>query len=360
MSDHIRERVINLVKKYWGNFFAARLRCPIDGHDFVIDTGDTTPVCCCLPSFVPHNLWIINKQLGTFHHNGWTLCAWDSNIVLAPKPDREQISNIEKIVWCMYVSYHHLNRFTKPVTCPIPRSANAIKDLGAISFLTLWFISLEFRQEFHQIIIRFLDQEKTEFFTPDGDNECFTVMHFGPTNGKYNYIFMMYELRQEWIALFPIEFPEHTHLIDDSRTIINAILNLCTDPDALIDLFECICIVFLKYRVSFHLDTCIFFNDWFEYVGHAIISKGNCQAQSKFDMIQDWPRSDTAKNLLYFISLCRFYQCYVNWFTVFIKEMCHMVRTYSCSAMPDEEWTEKLNTMFTSMKTAPTSSPILA
>jgi hypothetical protein len=226
--------------------------------------------------------------------------------------------------------------------------------------LLLWFISLDCRQGFHQILIRLLDQEKTAFYTPNGDKECLTVMPFGPMNGPATYTAMMFELREEWMSLFLERHPEHAKFVADSRTIIDDILNWSTDPDAFLDLFECICIVFLKYRVSFRLDKCEFFKDRFDYVGHDITSAGNCPAQSKYDLIQDWPRPATAKSLLSFISLCSFYQRYVPWFEVGIKEMRKMLRTYSRRAIPEAEWTEDRTTLFASMKTALTSSPLLA
>jgi hypothetical protein len=271
---------------------------------------------------------------------------WVSMIVLAPKPHQEHVMHIDEFIWRMCVSFRRMNRVTKPFTFPIPRCANAIEDLGPIAFFILWFVSLDCRQGFHQISIRHSDQEKNAFFTPDGDKECFTVVPFGPTNGPATYTAMMFELRLEWIALFKEMHPEHAELTADSRCVIDDILNWCTDPDALLDLFECICIVFLKYRVSFRLDKCEFFKERFEYVGHDITSEGNCPAQSKYDLIQDWPRTTTAKSLLSLISLCSLYQCYVPWFEVGIKEMRRMVRTYSRRAIPDADWTDERTYLF--------------
>jgi hypothetical protein len=96
------------------------------------------------------------------------------------------------------VSYRALNKFTKPFTYPIPRCSDAIENLNVDDCLALllWFIAVHghqgFHQGFHQIWIIFFDEEKTTFFTPDGDKECFQVMHFGPTNGPTTYTIMMY------------------------------------------------------------------------------------------------------------------------------------------------------------------------
>jgi hypothetical protein len=58
---------------------------------------------------------------------------------------------------------------------------------------------------------------------------------------------MMFEVQQEWIALFKSKFPENAHPAADSRTIIDDFLKWCNNPVALVDIFECICIVFLKW-----------------------------------------------------------------------------------------------------------------
>jgi hypothetical protein len=140
---------------------------------------------------------------------------WVSMIVLAPKPHQEHVMNIEEFIWRMCVSFRRLNRVTKPFTFPIPRCADVIEDLGGFVFLILWFISLDFQQGFYQIALRHSDQEKTAFFTLDGDKECFTVMPFGPTNGPSTYTSMMFDLRLEWIALFKEMHPDHAELTAD-------------------------------------------------------------------------------------------------------------------------------------------------
>jgi hypothetical protein len=113
-------------------------------------------------------------------------------LVLAPKPHQENIDDIKDFIWRMCVSFRRLNRCTKPFTFPIPRCSDAIEDLGELERILLWFISLDCCQGFHQISSSYSDQEKTAFFTPEGDTECFTVMPFGPMNGPATYTSMMF------------------------------------------------------------------------------------------------------------------------------------------------------------------------
>jgi hypothetical protein len=185
-------------------------------------------------------------------------------------------------------------------------------------------------------------------------------MPFGPMHGPATYTAMMFELKGEWLSLFRERHPEQQGIVAESRTIIDDILNWCTNPEVLVDLFEYICIVFLKYRVSFRLYKCGFFVNIIEYVGHDITSDGNIPAQSKHDTIQDWLLPKTAKSMLSFVSHCSFYQRYVPWFEVGIKELRRMVRQYSRKAITPVEWTETRVALFDSMKEALTSSHVMA
>ena len=100
-------------------------------------------------------------------------------------------------------------------------------------------------------------------------------------------------------------------LIWGSKTIIDDILLWCNLKFLLLLYFTCVCEVFQKYRVSFRLDKCEFLNPRIEYVGHDILTHGNCPAQSKFDLINDWPIPTNGQALFSFIGLVNFYHRYV-------------------------------------------------
>ena len=91
---------------------------------------------------------------------------WGSMIVLAAKPHQEDITRVEDFVWRMCVSYRKLNSVTHPFEYPIPRCDNAIEDFGN-AHGTLFMMSLDNRQGYHQIAVNPGDQEKLAFFGPD-------------------------------------------------------------------------------------------------------------------------------------------------------------------------------------------------
>ena len=59
----------------------------------------------------------------------------------------------------MCASYRWLNTVTKPFQFPIPRCDDVITILGCGAVL-IWIISLDARQGYHQVAMRFADQEK--------------------------------------------------------------------------------------------------------------------------------------------------------------------------------------------------------
>ena len=80
----------------------------------------------------------------------------------------------------MRVSCHRLNQVTLPFKYPIPRCDNA--DNFGDSNGRIYFISLDNKTGYHEIGVRFADQNKLAFFEPDGKKYTFSVMPFGPRN----------------------------------------------------------------------------------------------------------------------------------------------------------------------------------
>ena len=70
--------------------------------------------------------------------------------------------------------------------------------------MTIYIISLDARQGYHQVAVRVSDLEKLAFFTPDDLKYFFTVMPFGPTNTPGFYTAMMKDFKTEWDTLFII------------------------------------------------------------------------------------------------------------------------------------------------------------
>ena len=258
----------------------------------------------------------------------------------------------------MCVSYRHLNQVTLPFEYPIPRCDDAIDNFGD-SAGHLHFISLYNKTGYHQISVRDKDQEKLAFFGPDHKKYTFTVTPFGPRNAPAFYTCMMRVFQDKWNALFCFRHPSDTsHL--GSRIIIDDILLWATILASLLNYFRCVCAIFLKYCVTFQLKKCEFLTSRIEYVGHDITPDGNSPAQSKFELITDWPLPATGTALLSFIGLLTFYNTYCPWFEVCIKPLRLLERHHHRKPIPCNLWTPPLLLLWEELKIGITSSPCLA
>lgn len=315
-------------------------------------------------------------------HNDWIEeCQgpWGSMIVLAPKPHQEHVTDIKDFIWRMCVSYRKLNSITEKFEYPIPRCDDAVTLLGICNGRKLYIISLDAKQGYHQVKVRKSDIQKLAFFAPNGKKYGFKVMPFGPTNAPTFYTCMMYEFKDDWVTLFfqriasmstidnlPINVTNNKIHINneeeviDSKIIIDDILLFSTRISLLLIYLDCVCTVFQKYRCSFQLKKCEFFKDRVEYVGHDILSDGNCPAQSKFDMINNWPLPSTGSQLHSFIGLINFYHKYHPCIEIILKPLRLLERKFRRQTIPSTEWTPQLTSLFEEIKLIITSSPMLA
>ena len=104
---------------------------------------------------------------------------------------------------------------------------------------------------------------------------------------------------------------------------------------------------------------CIF-NPRVEYVGHDILQTGNCPAQSKFDMINDWPLPTSGQALFSFVGLVNFYHRYAPYMEIRLKPLRKMVKRFYRKNIPPSAWTPQLTELFSNLKDCITSSPVLA
>ena len=83
-----------------------------------------------------------------------------------------------------------------------------------------------------------------------------------------------------------------------------------------------------KYQVSFKLDKCEFLKDRVELVGHNVLSDSLYQAQSKFDIINNWTLPSTVQSLHSFIGLINFYHNYAPYLEIRLKPLLRLNRYF--------------------------------
>lgn len=150
--------------------------------EFYIDTGNSPPVCCIQPVYGFHEIKIMTKLINNLEESDLIFdCegASESLLLLTAKPHQESCQDIHAFVWILCVSYCALNIITIGFEFPISRCADSIEDLGD-SCGSLYNISLDARNGYHQLSVRKNNQEKIAFFTSNRTNKTYKVMPFGP------------------------------------------------------------------------------------------------------------------------------------------------------------------------------------
>ena len=176
---------------------------------------------------------------------------------------------------------------------------------------------------------------------------------------------MMHFLRDDWTILFNVTrhtinlSNSPTNIVCDDRIIIDDILLFSNHIPTLLHYFSCVAQVFTKFRLSFKLSKCDFLKERVEYVGHDLTANGNCPAESKFALIQEWPLPPHGISLLSFIGLCCFYNKYCPWFETNIKPLRRLQRAYHRKPIPIMSWSPTLITIFNNCKSHLVTSPLL-
>ena len=98
-----RTTLLNLIKNYWRIFSKKGVTVPVKDYQCEIDTGRARPIACKNPSFGPRELPIIKKAIAKLLELGYVLQifdgAWLSKPLLAPKPHKKNVTDIQSFVW---------------------------------------------------------------------------------------------------------------------------------------------------------------------------------------------------------------------------------------------------------------------
>ena len=169
-------------------------------------------------------------------------------------------------------------------------------------------------------------------------------MHFGPKNAPAFYTVMMQILRYDQIALFNetrhsiVDKNAPNTIFCDDKIVIDDILLYSNHIPTLRHYFSCVANFFTKFRLSFKLSKCDFLESHVEFVGYDLTAGGNCPAQSKFNLIKEWPLPTHSSVLLSFIGLCLFYSRYCPWFETIIKPRRRLQRSFHHAQLPIMTW----------------------
>jgi hypothetical protein len=151
LEPAIRNRIYELVKKYWSVFDNKGVFIPVENYECVIDTGDAKPIAVKKILYGPKEIPIMRDAIAALakvghirqiHDDRWLFKA-----LLAPKPHQEHVRDIDKFVWRFCVNYIPLNSVTRIIAYPIPHCDLAInEEFGLGIIFWLWDAPMGYHQ----------------------------------------------------------------------------------------------------------------------------------------------------------------------------------------------------------------------
>ncbi len=168
LKPHIRNRVYDLVIKYWSIFNKNGIFVPVKNYECVIDTGDSPPIAIKRIMYGPKETPIMRKAIAALekvgHIHQITEGRWLFKALLAPKPHQKHVRNIDNFVWRFCINYIPLNSVTRMIAYPIPRCDSAINEEFGMGVL-YWLFDAP--MGYRQLLVAPASQEKLAFQGPD-------------------------------------------------------------------------------------------------------------------------------------------------------------------------------------------------
>ncbi|KAL3787769.1 LOW QUALITY PROTEIN: hypothetical protein HJC23_009820, partial [Cyclotella cryptica] len=125
-------------------------------------------------------------------------------------------------------------------------------------------------------------------------------------------------------------------------------------------ILECQLDVCLRRRLSLNLKKCHLFSPRFEFVGHDIAEDGNHPAQSKFDLVRNWPQPRIVRDVASLLGFCMFYSCYIPWLEVRCKDLRLLCQQDYNTVLTSSMWTPSCQSQWDFMKQSILSDPCCA
>ena len=253
---------------------------------------------------------------------------WSSPVVLVTKRDNS-------IRFC--VDYRVLNELTVKDAYPIPRVDDCLDALSG----SKWYSTMDLSSGFWQVGLAEEDREKSAFATSLGLFQ-WTVMPFGLVNSPSTFERLMEDVLRglQWIELL-IYMDD---IISPSQTIEQGLSRLRTIFDRL-----------LQANLKLKPSKCVFFQKQTTFLGHVVSEAGIATDPAKIEAVKDWPVPRTPKQMKSFLGLCSYYRRFVEGFAKIARPL-HKI----CEKSAHFIWSDECQEAFDTLKTALTSSPVLA
>jgi hypothetical protein len=248
-------------------------------------------------------------QIRQIHDGQWLFKA-----LLAPKPQKEHVCNINDFVWRFCINYIPLNQITWQIAYPIPQCDVAVE--GAFGGSWIWLYDAP--MGYHQICMSKETQEKLAFQGPDAIKWTYNVMPFGPTNGPATFVTMIHDVDSVWKETAKLEGINIGSFIN-TTIIINNIMNWEKSFEVALKYIVCQLRICKVYCLIPSPKKSHFFPKRLEFVGINASPDGNRPAMLKHKLLKHWPIPELVRNLASFVGFFQFYSKFIPHFEIRVE-----------------------------------------
>ena len=234
------------------------------------------------------------------------------------------------------VDYRKLNALTKKDRYPLPLIDETLARIAGCKYLT----KIDIIAAFNSLRMDPDSEALTTFITSMGAY-MYKVMPFGLTNGPacwQHYINdVLFEYLNDFAQAYMDDILIYSKTLKEHRSHVRKVLSKLREAGLYADINKC----------EFHVTETTF-------LGVIISTDGIRMDPQKIQVILDWARPETLKQVQSFVGFCNFYRR-------FIKDFSRITKPLHRLAQKDVkfEWNEACQTAFDRMKTAITSAPVL-
>jgi hypothetical protein len=325
------ENIQLLLHQYVDIFQEPHTLPPQRSHDHAIPlVPDAIPFNSRPYHYSPQHKTEIEKQVKELLEHGLITHShspFASPVLLVKKKDGS---------WRFCIDYRKLNAITIKNKFPMPIIEEILDELQGSKIFT----KLDMRSGYHQVRMLPADEPKTAFKTHQGHYQ-FKVMPFGLTNAPATFQCIMNQVLQPYLRQFVLVF------LDD---ILIYSKSLADHQQHLQLVFETLRADKLYLKAS----KCSFAQHSLEYLGHIISSKGVATDPAKTAAMTHWPVPQSFTELRAFLGLTGYYRKFVKNYGVIAKPLTSLLRQKQFA------WNEQAQIAFHNLKTAMTTTPVLA